>query len=394
MEPRVLELREYDPVRLPKEELAEELGIALLKRFDKQLTVDFPTPKTDGQWVLTSQGWVGTIPLTADLRIALKPKVPLGNLFRMLEYAYHLRSLAFLEGLTDCASLTEYFERLANVLARRVLDRGRKGFYRTYEPEDDRLPVVRGRLDVMQRARSPWDAKLLCHYHEHTSDTAENQLLAWTLLCIGRSGVCTERTLPTVRRAFRGLQGFAAAIPFTPRDCVGRLYNRLNEDYQPMHALCRFFLEHSGPLIEAGEHRMLPFLVDMERLYEVFVAEWLRLHLPNSLRLETQYAESVGPGSPLSLKMDIVIVDAVTGAVRHVLDTKYKTPDHPSGEDFSQVHTYASLKGCHEAVLVYPTELARPLDETPSGIRVRSLSFVLDGDIEERGRSLLSGLMS
>lgn len=394
MQPRVIDLKEYEPFRLPKDGLAEDLGVAMLTSYKDQVNVDFPTPKTGGQWVLTSQGWVGMIPLSQDLRLALRPKVPLGNLFGMLEYAYHLKSLKFLEGLHDCASLTEFYERLAHVLALRILDRGRKGFYRAYEPESERLPYVRGRMDATRLARSPWDTKMLCHYHEHTADVEENQLLAWTLFCIGRSGICTERVSPTVRRAYRGLQGLVSIEPFEPRDCVGRSYDRLNSDYQPMHALCRFFLDHSGPHIETGGHRMLPFLVDMERLYEVFVAEWLRAHLPHELTMETQHSESVGPGSPLNLKMDIVIADAATGEVRYVLDTKYKSPDHPSGDDFSQIHTYAALKTCRNAVLVYPAQLARQLDVTRRDIRVRSLTFSLGGDIEQAGAAFLAALTS
>ena len=48
--------------------------------------------------------------------------------------------------------------------------------------------------------------------------------------------------------------------------CVGRTYNRLNADYEPMHALCRFFLENSGPAHARGDRSMLPFLVNMPRL--------------------------------------------------------------------------------------------------------------------------------
>jgi 5-methylcytosine-specific restriction enzyme subunit McrC len=91
----VLSLTEYVPQRLPKEYISESLGETLWRKYSNQISVDFPSPKTEGQWQLTSQGWVGFIPCTSELGISLKPKVELQNLFRMLEYAYKLKSFEF-----------------------------------------------------------------------------------------------------------------------------------------------------------------------------------------------------------------------------------------------------------------------------------------------------------
>jgi len=174
----ILTLHEYQPVYFPKEDMPEELGATLWQQYGTQIAVDFPTPKTGHQWRLTAQGWIGLIPLSREFSILLQPKVALDNLFRMLEYAYRLKSFYFLEGLVDCQSLTEFYERLANVLAKRVLDRCRKGYYRTYLLETERLPFIRGRMDMLQALRTPWNVRRQCHYEEHTPDIAENQILA------------------------------------------------------------------------------------------------------------------------------------------------------------------------------------------------------------------------
>jgi 5-methylcytosine-specific restriction enzyme subunit McrC len=98
---------------------------------------------------------------------------------------------------------------LAYILARRVLERGRQGFYRAYLPQTDQLPYVRGRLDARTGLCHPATVNLTCAYEEHTADIADNQILAYTLWRIARSGLCTERVLPTVRRAYRALSGLA-----------------------------------------------------------------------------------------------------------------------------------------------------------------------------------------
>jgi 5-methylcytosine-specific restriction enzyme subunit McrC len=396
--PRVIDLVEYSPVLLARSEIPDAVGEVLWRNYDTQVTVDFPSPKTGNRWRLTARGWVGHIPLTPDFHLALRPKVQLGNLLRMLEYAYDLKSFRFLEGLFDCKSLEEFYERLADILANRILNRGRQGFYCAYLPKTEDLPYVRGRINVRQIISKPWDVKVQCDYEEHTADVEENQILAWTLWCIARSGLCTERVLPTVRRAYHLLQGLVTLQPKSPQVCVGRQYNRLNADYRLLHALCRFFLEQSGPSFEMGERSMLPFLVDMARLYERFVAEWLKAHretvlLPQGLDIKSQERLYVGEGKDIYFDIDLVLQDAATGGAKYVLDTKYKTPTAPASSDIAQVVAYAEAKGCQEAILVYPTSLVEPLDIKVGSIKIRSLTFSLAGNLVQAGYRFLEDVL-
>lgn len=396
--PRIIELVEYSPVLLARSEIPDAVGEALWHNYETQVAVDFPSPKTGNRWRLTARGWVGHIPLTPDFHFALRPKVQLGNLLRMLEYAYDLKSFRFLEGLFDCQSLEEFYERLADILASRILNRGRQGFYCAYLPKTEYLPYVRGRINVREVISKPWNIKVRCDYDEHTVDIEENQILAWTVWCIARSGLCTERVLPTVRRAYHLLQGLVTLQPKSPQVCVGRQYNRLNEDYRLLHALCRFFLEQMGPSYEMGERPMLPFLVDMARLYERFVAEWLKAHreaalLPQGLDIKSQERLYVGEGKDIYFDIDLVLQDVATGGAKYVLDTKYKAPTAPASSDIAQVVAYAEAKGCQEAILVYPIPLVEPLDIRVGRIRIRSLTFSIAGDLEQAGYKFLEDLL-
>lgn len=389
---RILELEEYVTLELERDELDEHLGEALWRQYGTKVAVEFPSVKTGHKWQLTPQGWVGYIVLSDDLHLRLKPKVPLGNLFRMLEYAYRLK-IHLADGLVDCASLEEFYERLANILARRVLDRARKGFYRTYVSESDSLPYVRGQLDSRRLITRPWETQLHCNYEEHTGDVAENQILAWTLHRIARSGLCSRRVLPTVRTAYRSIQSFVTPVPCTAATCVDRLYNRLNDDYEPLHGLCRFFLEHSGPHLESGDRAMLPFLIDMNRLFELFVAEWLAAHLPKTHYLKAQDHVEITASGDLEFIVDLVLYDAATQQPLCVLDTKYKRPTTPAAGDIEQVVAYAVSKQCADAALIYPLDLEKALDTCIGGqVSVRSLTFVLDGNLDEAGAVFLGRL--
>jgi 5-methylcytosine-specific restriction enzyme subunit McrC len=161
-----------------------------------------------------------------------------------------------------------------------------------------------------------------------------------------------------------------------------------------MHALARFFLEQAGPTHEVGGRQMVPFLVDMARLFELFVAEWLREHLPANLILHTQHTLYLDDARRLPFRIDLLVKDASTGAPQIVLDTKYKAAEYPSSEDVQQIVAYAQAKGCKDAVLVYPSAAAQPLRGSASDIRVRSLAFALDRDLETAGNRFLEDLLS
>ena len=174
----------------------------------RQFEVEYLPGAGHARWRVQAQGWVGHIPVTPDLTLVVRPKVPVGNLFRMWEYAYDLRGVEFPEGLTHSGTSTSCTRSWRAIWRRACSARARKGFYRDYRSEDDNLAVVRGRIDLRRLARAPWTVNLDCHFQEHTGDVEENRLLAWTLYAIGRSGICTEDVAPIVRQAYRAVQSF------------------------------------------------------------------------------------------------------------------------------------------------------------------------------------------
>jgi len=387
----ILELTEYQPKILPAAMITEETGKLLFENFKEQVEVEPPTFLNEHHWRITSQGYVGFIPLGKDAGFALRSKIGLLNLFGMIEYAYQL-DIRVMGGVFDCATLEGFYERLAHLLAKKVLSRQRKGFYRSYTSQSDEVGIIRGRMDMRDAIARPWKVNRNCETEEHTADIEDNRILLWTMRCISKSGLCSERVMPMIRKCYRDLHGIASVDQFSFKDCIGRLYNRLNYDYQVLHGLCRFFLEQSSPLHAQGENTMFPFLVDMAYLFELFVAEWLKKNLPEGYTLQIQANVHVSKKNQLKFIIDLVIFDTETGEAVCVLDTKYKCPSSPSNTDISQVVTYAELKRCKHAILVYPEELEHGLDERLGEIRVRSLSFNIERDLEAGGHRFLEAL--
>lgn len=388
------DLVERQTTTLPAGELSGELGRRIWERYGRELTVEFPSPKTQDQWEFTPKGYIGYAPVTPDLTLVLQPKVGLGNVFGMLEYAYRLRSFSFLEGEVQVGSIDELFDRVAIVFAGRVSDRLRRGLHRNYVQDEDRLPYLRGRLVAADAARAPWKVSLPCVFDEHTVDIADNQILQWALDRISRSAAATDRSRVPVRRALRGMRSMVQLVPFDGSDCIGRRYDRLNEDYHPMHALARFFLDHAGPVHEPGERSLQPFLVNMDRLFELFAAEWLRVHIPPAWRrhLVAQEKYVIQAEGDVHFRIDLMLRDIASGAVSTVLDTKYKSVDYPSSDDIAQVVAYAEAQACTDAVLVYPEAMGAEFDEHIGQVRVRGLAFDLSGNLDDAGGELLGRL--
>lgn len=389
----IIKLSEHQASRFPPSAISNEIGERLWQEFNVQksvLNVSFPSPKTNNHWEITPQGWVGTIPLTASKFLLLQPKTPIHNIFRMWEYAYQLEGFCFLEHLAKVNTLQDFFDHLAKRLANWIVRRGQIGLHRQYLPQNQSLPFLRGRL-LWQKDIAMASTKLSCQFDEQSKDIPDNQILLFALHNVAKTGLCRSSTQRLIRKAYHLLAGSVSLRPFSPQDCINRTYTRLNQDYQSMHALCRFFLEHTGPTHQPGDHEMEPFLINMPQLFEQFVANWLKTHLSAPWQLQVQETVNLGAKNELRFDIDLVLYDE-NGRSWAVLDTKYKIYPKPDAADIHQIIAYAKAKRATQAILIYPTPLDAPLDIQVDEISIRTLSFSLDDDLQKSGKNFLNSL--
>jgi 5-methylcytosine-specific restriction enzyme subunit McrC len=132
----------------------------------------------------------------------------------------------------------------------------------------------------------------------------------------------------------------------------------------------------------------------MNRLFELFVAEWLKAHTPEGFVVKAQERVSYAADEDSHFAVDLVLHSLQEGIPVAVLDTKYKSPASPASDDVAQVVAYAESLGCQTAMLVYPADLAKPLDTWIGRIRVRSLTYSLADDLERAGGEFLQRVMS
>lgn len=333
----------------------ERLDIALPRATVDALQHDFKPavqvlPLGNGRYQLRAQARVGSI-VVPELELHIRPKCGLRNLFWMMASVYgitqHYAELVEVEAIDDVR------EFLLCILTERLELLIRRGPRRGYVEQADHLPVLRGRLDFDRHiSRGPTVSLTLpCRFDEFTPDLAFNQVIAFTLRSIGTSShLLLDARLRRLRHAF----GQLTPRRFTTTDFDAFEYDRLTEHYRPIHALCRILLDATGGEHEQGSLPIGSLLVDMNRLFERFIATWLSANLPDPWTVRTQTHRPLDLGGALVMYPDLVLCRF--GKPVLAADTKYKVESGgvPKREDAYQALAYCRALEVRTCVLLYP----------------------------------------
>ena len=395
-----LELREQAEQRFAHATLAKSIVKELNSAYGVQYSYDLDE---DNSLVVSLNPGpvVGVARLTDGTVVRFTPKVPVANVFAMWDIAQGNSMKLDWSRYADVDSVDGMYDTLARQFILRIRERSVRGLHRTYEERHGRPAALRGRINVAESIRRPWQPELACRYDEHEADNLLNRLLLWALYSVIRSAALLRNDTRTMAAAvFRTLAGRVSLVEYRPSDYRDIDYTRLTQPYEPLHAMARFFVEHTAPELPGeARRRAVPFRLLMPELFEGFVAEWLRLNAPPDTSVRTQQSvkleHSVMHNRPVyTLSADIVLRAAGPDPRPFaVLDTKYKAGGKPDESDINQVHTYATQLGVTDAWLVYPEPLAEPLDITmQTAVRIRSATFDIGQDLETAGRRFLVGI--
>jgi 5-methylcytosine-specific restriction enzyme subunit McrC len=277
------------------------------------------------------------------------------TLVRMLALAFDVPlSEGQIAGLgTQDNDLLEVFISLfVTCLAQQV----QAGLTRTYVPEEDVLPKLRGSLDLRQqiqrRAIDP--SRLHCRFDEFSENTPLNRLFKTCLLRVG-SFVRTE----PLRRHITTLTERFAEIPQGRAPLKERIvWNRMNERFRDAHVLARMLLEAEWQNTTSGSITGLALLFPMNLLFERYVARWLQKVLPaGSVSVQRRKHTLLQHGA-YPLIPDIVI-ETDDGPL--IVDTKWKDLGDQTGSDSSvsqadlyQLASYGTVYDASRVILLYP----------------------------------------
>ena len=342
---KTIELVEYGDVRV---DLTAQQAARLSGADPRALTVQ-PTNEP-GRFSLTAQNMVGTL-VFDDLRILIRPKIRLENLFLLLEVG--LPPKAWRQETIDYDTSYDLLPSIVAFYARTLESTLARGLLRSYRPEEDRLVALRGRIDlVSQFQQAGLRLPVACRYDEYTPDILENRYVkAAAKLALRAPGIHAEDRRRLIRQV-AALEEVSDG-PVRADDLDRLLFTRLNAHYEPALNLARLLLENLTLVDQSGNRTARSCLVDMNRLFENFVTQRLRRALRGRLEVRDQVPAHLGVGRQVPIQPDLVFRNRDTDV--YVGDIKYKlTADaRARTNDYYQLLAYTTALHLPEGVLIY-----------------------------------------
>jgi 5-methylcytosine-specific restriction enzyme subunit McrC len=334
-------LTEWTPQTL---HLRPEQALAL-KQLHPRLAVRWDGPST---WTLTSEGVVGAVRL-AGIDLLLRPRLPTGRVLWLVAYA--LKS-PFVETDSTLVRDESLLEAFADMYLRSLRVAMRRGLQMGYRTVEEPLMTVRGCIRLADQMRRHLGmvvpAEVL--YDDYTSDTDANRVLKAALRRLERMPL---RSAELRRRIAAATAAFVTVsdVRFDPIRLPGFSFTRLNEHYRYPLALAALVLRSGSVELKAGTIVVPGLLFDMWRVFQDFLFEALRPHVPATLTWQAQARLALDEASNLELRPDLSLWSA--GRCVMVGDAKYKQTDHGHEGDLYQLLAYCDAAGLSSGTLVY-----------------------------------------
>ena len=375
-----------DPIILTEyEDRLVELDRVDVEFFDRTLAgrVLIRRDLHSGAYVLNPRQHVGIATLPSGRALECRPKVPARNLFLMLAAAFDLAD-PFLDAPADLGRIEEILAFVASRFASLVEERLDRGPYRAYIEEEENLAVVRGRIVMAEdiRRNSILRQRIYCRYADYSWDVPENQVVRQVVRLLAG-----WRLLPQLSQRFRRIDALMEEVTpgrYTAAAIDRFVYHRLNEDYRPIHRLCRLFLETASPGDGTGPVAFDAFLLDMNRLFEAYVTSVVRDRLHSGLSMTAQETIHLDRDEAVEMQPDIIV--RRHGRAALVADCKYKriAPSWHHLPDVYQMLTYCTALDTRNGLLIYPRHLA----PVSSRLRIRNNDLTIHEisiDLERAG---------
>lgn len=136
-------------------------------------------------------------------------------------------------------------------------------------------------------------------------------------------------------------------------------YSRQSEHYRSIHRFCRLFLDGFSLSEQAGDSPFDGFLMDMNVLFERFVAVKLQQQFEDqpSCRVATHEGLQLFHNVGISIFPDLLLQHRGRNVL--VADTKYKKRSGADGgtADYYQMIAYCTVFGLDAGMLIYPRHL-------------------------------------
>ena len=355
---------------------------ALRRLCRERLTVQ-PGDVAD-RWRIKASSYVGTI-VTPDVRILIRPKVPLANLFYLLEA--NRKPVEVSQEVFEYQRTPDLIPSFATFFAKHMDAALASGIPRDYVEVEQRLPGVRGRVNLeAQRRLAGLVLPVECRFDEYTADIQLNRILrAATVRLLRLPGV----TVPTRGRLRQHVNRLEEVADLKATDMEAPVaFTRLIEHCRAAESLARVVLGGASILDSVGVVSAGTFLLDMNKVFEDFVGSRIHRYLAGRLVVRDQQTDHLDANGDVSIRPDFLF--CAPGGVRvYVADCKYKVSSDGFGReaDYYQLTAYALALNLPEGLLIYCQHEGRAQPREVlvrhGGPRLKTWSVRLDGTTSE-----------
>lgn len=308
-------------------------------------------PSSGDRWKVTATAYVGSL-VVDGFKLLVRPKINPENLFLLLEPG--LPPQAWRQEAFDYDASSDLLPAVVSFFARTVETTLRRGVLRSYEPREESLVALRGRLNTSSLFNQ---AGLLtpvpCSYDDFSEDVFENRILKAAI----RLALKVPRLASAVRqRLMRQIIALelVSDVIVRPENVDSIHFSRLNEHYKPALGLARLLLANLTLTDGHGTNNASSFMVNMNDLFQRFVTERLRIALRGHLSVVDEPTVHLGLAKQVPMQPDLEFRN-LSNQLSYVGDIKYKISNDARGRssDYYQLLAYTTAMDLPEGVLIY-----------------------------------------
>jgi 5-methylcytosine-specific restriction enzyme subunit McrC len=361
-------------------ELELTAGEERLLRQMAQNRLTFLPGDTSGRWRVKSGSYVGTV-VTPAARILVTPKVPIANLFHLLEDGG--RTLDLGDEIFEYERTNDLVPSVATFFARHLEVALAQGIPRDYRAYGDRIVGVRGRVYLAgQRRLAGLPLPVDCIFDEYTANISLNRILRGASVRLLRLPGVAATTRRLLTQLVVRLEEVGDVTDADLRSTS--IFTRLTEHCRPAEKVARIVLRDAGLLDSVGSAGAAVFLIDMNKVFEEFVESRLRKCLAGRLRVHGQRPVRLDLSGEVRMKPDLVF-ESADGKVWYVADSKYKVTATGLGQeaDYYQLLAYTTALDLPEGLLIYCQHdgmtIPHHIEVRNSGTGLRTRAVCLSG---------------
>ena len=211
-----------------------------------------------------------------------KDSIIIKNIYYMLSYAYQSLQHKNYEKIKTEA-FDNVYDMFASILSKGIAFQLKQGLLREYTEYEEKLPVLRGKADIIGSAalKAQRKTQLLCRFDELSENNHMNQILKTTIFKLIQSNEVKKENRIALKRM---LPYFSNVDYIEPSDIHWNMltYHRNNQRYKMLMNICYLVLDKLLLTTDDGKVKFAKFIhsQEMSHLYEKFILEYYIRHYP------------------------------------------------------------------------------------------------------------------